>query len=129
MEVDIIPGGYTRLVQVLGKGVNKPFKVYLGGQFEEWMCTNGLRHRPSRAEVAHWFVKVWEQVTTSTIVNTWESIGHKVANDDDNDDDDNSVANQPGAGQDITGDDDDDGAEDFILYQVENEREAPTPLL
>jgi hypothetical protein len=32
-EVDIIPGGYTGLVQVLGKGVNKPFKGYLREKF------------------------------------------------------------------------------------------------
>jgi hypothetical protein len=31
--VDIIPGGYTGLVQVLNKGVNKPFKGYLREQF------------------------------------------------------------------------------------------------
>jgi hypothetical protein len=56
-------------------------------------------------------------VTTSTIVDTWKSTGHKVANDDDNDTE-NIVANQPGAGQESTGDNENDEAEDFILYQV-----------
>jgi hypothetical protein len=41
IEVDIISCGYTGLVQVLEKGVSKPFKGYLREQFEEWMCTNG----------------------------------------------------------------------------------------
>jgi hypothetical protein len=36
-EVDIIPGGYTGSVQVLDKGVNKPFNGYFREQFEEWM--------------------------------------------------------------------------------------------
>jgi hypothetical protein len=125
-EVDIIPGEYTGSVQVLDKGVNKPFKGYLRDQFEEWMFTNGSRRWPSRAEVAQWVAKAWERVTTVTIVNTWKSIGHKVADDDD---EENIVANQPGAGQESTGDDEDDEAEDFIIYQVADEREAPYTLL
>jgi hypothetical protein len=127
-EVDIIPGGYTGSVQVLDKGVNKPFKGYLRDQFEEWMCTNGSCRRPSRAEVAQWVAKADEQVTTASIVNTWKIIGHKVA-DDDEDEEENIVANQPGAGQESIGDDEDDEAEDFILHQVEYERGAPDPLL
>jgi hypothetical protein len=127
-EVDIIPGGYTGSVQVLDKEVKKPFKGYLRDQFEDWICMNGSRRRPSRVDVEQWVAKAWDQVTTATIVNTWKSIGHQVANDDD-DNEDNIVANQPGAGQVSTGDDEDDEAEDFILYQVEEDREAPAPLL
>jgi hypothetical protein len=70
-----------------------------------------------------------DQVTTATIVNTWKSIGHKVVDDNDGDDEDINVANQPGRGQEITGDDEDEEAEYFIHYQVEEEREAPAPLL
>jgi hypothetical protein len=125
-EVDIIPGGYTGSVQVLDKGVNKPFKGYLREQFKEWMCTNGSRRRRSRAEVVQWIAKAWDQVTTATIFNTWKSSGHKVEDDDN---DNNIVVNQPGAGQESTGDDKDDEAEDFVLYQVEEEREAPAPFL
>jgi hypothetical protein len=110
----------------LEKGVNRHFKGYLREQFEEWMCTNGSCHRPSREEVAQWVAKAWDQVTTATIVNTWKSIGQKVADDND-DDEDNIDANQPGAGQKITGDDEDDEAEDFVIYHVEEEREAPAP--
>jgi hypothetical protein len=111
----------------LDKGVNKPFKGYLREQFEEWICTNGSRRWPSRAEAVQWVANAWDQVTTATIVDTWKSIGHKVADDDE----DNIVANQPGTGQENNGDDEDDEAEDFVLYQVEEEREAayPAPLL
>jgi hypothetical protein len=80
---------------------------------------NGLRHRPSRSEVAQWVSKAWYQVSTSTIVNIWKIIGHKVADDNDDDDEDNIVDNKPGAGQKSTGDDEDDEAEDLVLYQVE----------
>jgi hypothetical protein len=40
-----------------------------------------------------------------------------------------AVANQPRAAQESTGDDEDEEADDFILYQVEEEREAPATLL
>jgi hypothetical protein len=65
------------------------------------MCTNGSRLWPSRSEVAQWVARACAQVTTSTIVNTWKINGHKVAADAN---EDNVVANQPGAGQEITGD-------------------------
>jgi hypothetical protein len=107
--------------------VNKPFKGYLREQLGEWVCTNGSRRWPSRAEVAQWVARVWDQVTTATVDNTSKSIGHKVDNDTD-DDEDNIVANQPGTGQGSIGDDKDEEAEEFIIYQVEEEREAPDPL-
>jgi hypothetical protein len=47
-EVDIIPGGYTELVHVLGKGAKQTFKGYIRYQFEDWMCTR----QPSRAYMA-----------------------------------------------------------------------------
>jgi hypothetical protein len=53
-----------------------------------------------------------------------ETIGHQV--DEDDNDEDNIVANQPGSGQESTGDDE---SEDFVFYQVEEEREAPAPLI
>jgi hypothetical protein len=120
-EFDIIPGGYTGSVQVLDKWVNKPFKDYLREQFEEWVCTNGSRRRPSRAEVAHWVTREWSQVAMATIVNTWKYIGHKVAADDDD--------YQPGAGQESTGYDEDKEDDDFVLYHVEEDREVPAHIL
>jgi hypothetical protein len=124
-EVDIIPGGFTGSAQVLDKGVNKPFKGYLRGGFEEWMCMNGLRHRLSRAEVAQWFTRAWSQVVMATIINNLKSIGHKAVVADD--DEDSSIhSNQPGAGQENTTDEE---ADDSVLHQMEEEGEAPTHLL
>jgi hypothetical protein len=65
----------------LDKGVNKPFKGYLREKLEEWMCTNGSRRLPSRAEVAQWVANAWDQVTTTPIVNTLKIIGRKVTDD------------------------------------------------
>jgi hypothetical protein len=67
-------------------------------------------------------------VTTATVDNTWKSIEHKVDNDTD-DDEDNIVANQPRTWQESIGDEKYEEAEEFIIYQVEEEREAPAPLL
>jgi hypothetical protein len=58
--VEIIPGEYTGSVQVLDKGLNKPFKGYLREEFEEWMRMNGSRSRPSRAEVAQRVTRAWD---------------------------------------------------------------------
>ena len=40
MEVDFIPGGYTGVLQVLDKGVNKPFKQSVQQEYELWMVAN-----------------------------------------------------------------------------------------
>jgi hypothetical protein len=47
-ETEFIPGGYTGCVQVLDKGVNKPFKHYARDEFESWMVSNGSRKKPTR---------------------------------------------------------------------------------
>ena len=39
-EVDFIPGGYTGALQVLDKGVNKPFKQFVQQEYELWMVAN-----------------------------------------------------------------------------------------
>jgi hypothetical protein len=44
-EVEFIPEGYTGCLQILDKGVNKPFKGYLREEFERWMMSNGSRTR------------------------------------------------------------------------------------
>jgi hypothetical protein len=47
-ETEFVPGGYTGCVQVLDKGVNKPFKHYVREEFESWMVGNGSRKKPTR---------------------------------------------------------------------------------
>jgi hypothetical protein len=51
-EVEFIPGGYTGLLKILDKWINKPFKGYLQDEFERWMMVNRSRRKPIRAEVA-----------------------------------------------------------------------------
>jgi hypothetical protein len=38
--VDFVVGGYTDCVQILDKGINRPFKGYAHENFEHWMMKN-----------------------------------------------------------------------------------------
>jgi hypothetical protein len=40
-EVDFVSGGYTGCVQILDKGANRPFKLYVLEEFENWMFLRG----------------------------------------------------------------------------------------
>jgi hypothetical protein len=75
-EVDFVVGGYTGCVQILDKGINRPFKGYACENFEHWMMTIGTRRHPSRGEVASWIDDAWSKITVSCIKNTWRYVGH-----------------------------------------------------
>jgi hypothetical protein len=51
-EVDFVIGGYTGCVQIIDKGVNRPFKSYAREEFENWMLTNLSSRHLTRGEVA-----------------------------------------------------------------------------
>jgi hypothetical protein len=40
IKVDFVVGGYTGCVQIMDKGINRPFKGYLRDNFERWTMTN-----------------------------------------------------------------------------------------
>jgi hypothetical protein len=62
-EVDFVIGGYTGCVQILDKGVNRPFKSYAHEEFENWMLTNLSSHHPTRGEVESWVNTAWNKIT------------------------------------------------------------------
>jgi len=76
-EVEFIPGGYTGALQVLDKGINKPFKNHYRSQQLRWQVENEENAKPKRQDVARWIEAAWERVTVDSIRNTWESIGIK----------------------------------------------------
>jgi hypothetical protein len=43
VEVDFIPAGYTSCLQVLDKGVNKPFKQFIQQQSIKWLQSTPAR--------------------------------------------------------------------------------------
>lgn len=52
MEIEIIPGGYTGALQVLDKGINKPFKDRYKTQQLCWQIHNIHNAKPTQAQVA-----------------------------------------------------------------------------
>ncbi len=74
MELSIIPGGYTAVLQTLDVGVMKLFKTY----YEE-LCQKFLVDHPdgkiSRLHVANWVSMAWARINPDAILNTWRRIG------------------------------------------------------
>jgi hypothetical protein len=111
-ETEFVPGGYTGCVQVLDKGVNKPFKHYAREEFESWMVSNGSRKKPTRGEVSQWIKMAWDKVTTATIINSWKSIGHKAGDEEDDEtiiQNDQQVEDEQGGQEEQDSDYDDGG--------------------
>ena len=75
-ELDFIPGGYTSKLQVLDVGVNKPFKDRIRHESDLFLSANSSNNKPSRQIVSHWIASSWNDIPTSTIVNTWRHIGY-----------------------------------------------------
>jgi hypothetical protein len=76
--VDFVVGRYTGCVQILDKGINRPFKGYARENFEHWMMTNNNQRHPTRGEVASWIDDAWNKISMICIKNTWRSVGHFV---------------------------------------------------
>ena len=75
MEIKIIPGAYTGALQVLDKGINRPFKGRYKTQQLCWQIHNIQNAKPARAQVARWIDITWGEITQDIITNTWRSIG------------------------------------------------------
>ena len=74
VEVDFIPAGYTACLQVLDKGVNKPFKQFIQQQCIAWLQGAPQGAKPDRLTITNWISNSWNQVSVSTITNTWNSL-------------------------------------------------------
>jgi hypothetical protein len=74
VEVDFIPAGYTPPCQVLDKGINKPFKQFLGQQSIAWLQGAPQGSKPDRVTITNWISNSWNQVSVDTITNTWNSL-------------------------------------------------------
>jgi transposase-like protein len=71
-EVDFIPPNYTSRLQMLDVGVNRPFKMMMRKQFEEFVCKK--HKRPERRDVAHWITEAWDEISPTTITNSWRKV-------------------------------------------------------
>ena len=75
-EVEFIPGGYTGALQVLDKGVNKPFKQFVQQAYERWIIAHD-EAKPTRVDVAPWIHDLWEQVTAEQSQTHGIQLGYK----------------------------------------------------
>jgi DDE superfamily endonuclease len=89
-ELELIPGGYTAKLQVLDVGINKSFKSNCRRQFERWLEVHADGSKPHRQNASMWAAEAWNQITTTTIKNTWNHIGYFNMPIDDNNNDNNA---------------------------------------
>jgi hypothetical protein len=75
VEVDFILAGCTPILHVMDKGLHKPFKQYLKEQSAAWMVVRGEGEKPTCLDIPNLIQVAWDQVSVSTILNTWQSIG------------------------------------------------------
>jgi hypothetical protein len=82
IEVQHIPAGCTYLCQPVDVGINRPIKVEMTEQWEEWMVSgggvaDGVAKTPSRAQVAEWIVGAYKAITEQTGRNAWRKTGYE----------------------------------------------------
>jgi len=76
VEVDFIPAGYTACLQVLDKGVNKPFKQFVRDDSIAWLQQAPQGAKSNRLYVTNWISNSysWNQISAETITNTWNRL-------------------------------------------------------
>ncbi|KAE9264982.1 hypothetical protein PR003_g32604 [Phytophthora rubi] len=84
-EVEIIPGGYTCVLQPCDVGINKPLKDGIRTQYNAWSITkmDGLKGdakgpAPEREDIVAWLLHAWESVSEDSVKNTFSYIGYGV---------------------------------------------------
>ncbi|GMF65642.1 unnamed protein product [Phytophthora lilii] len=84
-DLNIIPGGYTSVLQPCDVGVNKPIKEAVRAQYDDWaaekMATippDANVPVPKREDIVPWIVRAWDGITEQSIRNTFASIGFGV---------------------------------------------------
>lgn len=84
-ELEIIPGGYTCVLQPCDVGINKPVKHGIRNQYNDWAVRKmdglqgGVREPvPEREDIIRWLVASWDAISSATIAKTFASIGYAV---------------------------------------------------
>jgi len=74
VDVAVIPGGLTPVLQPLDKCINKLFKARVHVQCETWMVNgpftytlSGKKRAPSKEMVLRWINKAWDEIPAELI--------------------------------------------------------------
>jgi len=87
--MDYIPAGYTCVIQPVNVGVNAPFKSALHDYNHAWKMINyhGVTNvdkfpTPEREDLYPWIINAFNQITSESIVRTFQHIGFLESNDE-----------------------------------------------
>ena len=82
VDVAVIPGGLTPVLQPLDKCINKPFKAKVCAQYEAWMVNgpftytpSGKKRAPSKEIVLRWIDRAWSEIPAELIAKSFKSCG------------------------------------------------------
>ena len=84
----IIPGGYTRYVQLADVSLNKPLKERIRQRYHQWMASDdhtftaqGNMRAPSKEQLVQWVVEAWEEIPQDLILRAMKACGITNAED------------------------------------------------
>ena len=82
VDVAVIPGGLTPVLQPLDKCINKPFKAKVHVHYEAWMVNGpftytppGKKRVPSKEMVLRWIDRAWNEIPVELITKSFKSCG------------------------------------------------------
>jgi hypothetical protein len=78
VQVEFIPAGCTRLIQLVDVGFNKAFKCKMWDEFLKWMMMQDPNlpiPGSKRHEVARWIIDTQNNICAETIRNAWRKTG------------------------------------------------------
>ena len=93
IDVAVIPGGLTPVLQPLDKCLNKPFKDCIKTKYLSWMVTGpfeftpaGKKKAPSRNQVLRWIKQSWNEIPEEMVSRSFKTCGISNALDGTEDD-------------------------------------------
>ena len=86
VDVAIIPGGLTPVLQPLDKCINKPFRAKVRAQYEAWLVNGPFTYTPSKEIVLRWIDRAWREIPADLITRSFKSCGINNALDGTEDD-------------------------------------------
>ena len=82
IDVAVIPGGLTPLVQPLDVSINRPFKQKMRHSWENWMIEGdpsltptGHRRAPTKEMLVSWLVDAWNAIPSAMIEHSFKKCG------------------------------------------------------